>query len=336
MGRILPSVRIAGVGCCLPEKKLTNADLERIVDTSDEWIVQRTGIHERRIAAPGQYTSDLAAHAAREALDHAGLQPGDIDQLIVATVTPDNAFPSTACRVQHALGMRPMLAYDLSAACSGFLYACASAGHAIAAGAARRVMVIGAETLSRITDYTDRSTCILFGDAAGAVIFETATPGPDDPAPSGVLDIRCGCDGSAGDMLIQPAGGSRMPASAETVARHDHSIRMDGRAVFKAAIPRIVTLTRESMERAGIGFEDIDLFIPHQMNQRIIEASATRLKLPPEKIFINIAQYGNTSSATIPVALTEAVRGGRLRPGQTAVTVAFGGGLTWAVMLFRL
>ncbi len=334
--RPAPAVRILGVGSYVPDEVITNADLEKIVDTSDEWIVQRTGIRERRRAAPDQATSDLAVRAAREAMDDAGASPDDIDQVIVGTVTPDYPFPATACRLQHLLGLRPMLAYDLSAACSGFLYACAAARQAILAGTARKVLVVGAETLTRVSDYTDRSTCVLFGDGAGAAVMGAVDPATDgDGRPVGILDIACGCDGAGGDLLIQPGGGSRHPASPASLEAHRHFIHMEGRAVFMAAIPRIVSLTRESMARAGVTLEDIDLFIPHQMNQRIIESAAARLKLPADKIFVNIDRYGNTSSATIPIAIAEAVRSGRLRRGMTAVTVAFGGGLTWAVMLLR-
>ena len=326
----LRHARISGTGSYLPEKRLTNPELERMVDTNHDWIVQRTGIHERRIAAPHEATSDLAAAAARKAIESAGLQPADIDMVIVATVTPDMAFPATACLVQHSLGCRLVPAFDLAAACSGFLYGMMIGRTAIAAGTANHVLLIGAEVLSRFTDYTDRNTCILFGDGAGAVVLSAVEGG--EP---GIIDAHCAADGSGAELMTMPGGGSRRPVTPENVNDRNQFIHLEGRAVYKQAVGHIIRLVDESLTRCGLSRRDVDLIIPHQMNARIIESAAAKLAIPMEKIYVNIDRYGNTSGATIPIAIDEARRDGRLRPGNLAVLVAFGGGMTWGSALIR-
>ena len=327
--RQLRSVYISGTGSYLPEKLLTNADFEKLVDTNDEWIVQRTGMRERRVAAEDQATSDLAFEAAKKAIESAGLKPTDIDQIIVATVTPDHAFPSTACLVQHKLGCRAIQCFDLSAACSGFLYGLAVARTAIAACTMEHVLVIGAEVLTRFTNYKDRGSCILFGDGAGAAVLSPSHNG------CGIIDTHMAADGEFGNVLILPAGGSRIPPSHEALERGEHYMRIDGKSVFKLAVSHIVELVDESLERCGLTRDNIDLIIPHQMNARIIESAAKRLEIPMEKIYMNLARYGNTSAATIPIAIDEAIREGRVKPGMLVVLVAFGGGLTWSSALIR-
>lgn len=349
-----PIAVIAGLGSVVPERVLTNQDLEGMVETSDEWIVERTGIRQRRLAAPGEATSDLAAEAARRALADAGIEPGEIDLVIVATATPDTLFPSTACLVQKAIGARRAAAFDLAAACTGFIYGLAMAEGAIAAGQARTVLVTGAETLSRITNYQDRSTCILFGDGAGAVVLRRAqapvaatpaasaaataltspSPGPEPAAP-GLLSSYLRADGTGSDLLGLPAGGSRLPASAETVARGLHYIHMDGPAVFRFAVEAMVRGIRESARAAGLGLGDIDLFVPHQANARIIEAATRFLRIPGGRVFHTIEKYGNMSAASIPVSLDEARRQGRLRPGDVVGLVAFGAGMTYGGAVLR-
>ncbi len=320
---------VLGVGAAVPDRVLTNADLEKMVDTSDEWITTRTGIKERRIADPETATSDLATEAARRALADAGLEPGEIDLIIVATVTPDMAFPATACLVGARLGIEGVPAFDLSAACSGFIYGLDMAAHGIEAGAYRHVLVIGAETLSRITDWSDRSTCVLFGDGAGAVVL-----GPVRPD-RGILATYLGADGSGGDKLCVPAGGSRQPITAEAILGRQHYIKMAGNEVFKFAVRIVGEAALKALEKAGLTPGDVDLFIPHQANIRIIDAAARRLELPPEKVFVNLDRYGNTSAASIPIALDEAARSGRLHPGDLVLLVGFGGGLTWAAAAIR-
>lgn len=326
----LRHVKISGTGSYLPEKIITNGDLEKFVETSDEWIVQRTGIRERRMAAPDQATSDLSFEASKKAIEAAGLKPTDIDQIIVATVTADTVFPATACRLQHSLGCRQVPAFDLAAACSGFIYGLAVARTAIAAGTMNNVLVVGAEVLTRITDYQDRNTCILFGDGAGAAVLSPAKDG--EP---GIIDTHLAADGVGADLMILPGGGSRNPATAESLAGRLHYIRLEGRAVYRQAVGKIIQLVDESLARCGLTRDDIDLIIPHQMNARIIESAAAKLEIPLEKIFINLDKYGNTSAATIPIAMDEACRGGRLKSGNLAVLVAFGGGMTWASALIR-
>lgn len=327
----LRNVKIAGTGCYLPEKRLTNADLEKLVDTNDEWIVQRTGMHERRVAAPDQATSDLCIEAAKSALENAGMKATDLDMIIVATVTPDTIFPSTACRVQHGIGAREIPAFDLAAACSGFIYGLSMAKTQIASGVINNVLVLGGEVLTRFTDYTDRGSCILFGDGAGAAIL---TPAADDDI-SSIVDTHMASDGSGADLLILPGGGSLNPPSPEMLEKRLNYMVIQGRAVFKQAVSRIVRLVDESLARCDLKSEDIDMVIPHQMNARIIESAAKRLKIPLDKIFINLDKYGNTSAATIPIALDEANRQGVIKRGDLLSLVTFGGGLTWASALVR-
>jgi 3-oxoacyl-[acyl-carrier-protein] synthase-3 len=320
---------IAGIGHYLPERILTNAEMERLVDTTDEWIVTRTGIRERRVAAPEQASSDLAYEAAREAMADAGVSARDLDLIIVGTATPDMLFPATACVLQDRLGASRAGAFDLSAACSSWVYAAAVAHGYVSAGMAETVLVVGAETLSKITNYKDRSTCVLFGDSAGAAVVRPAGPG------DGFLSFYLGADGAGGPLIALPAGGSRLPASYETVERGQHYLQMNGREVYKFAVRIIPRAIEEAVERAGLRLADIDWFIPHQANVRIIDAAAERLGQPREKFYVNVERFGNTSSASVPVALYEAVRSGRIRPGQLAVLVAFGGGLTWASCAIR-
>ncbi|MGE5528710.1 MAG: beta-ketoacyl-ACP synthase III [Patescibacteria group bacterium] len=317
------SVGILGLGAGIPEGVITNADLEKIVDTSDEWIRTRSGIRERRIAGPEIATSDLAYEAASAALADAGLSGADLDLIIVATITPDYAFPSTSCLIQHRLGAERAAAYDLSAGCSGFIYALAQATQAIAAGIHRHVLVVGAETLSKITDWTDRSTCVLFGDGAGAAVL-----GPV-PEGRGFLAHYLGSDGGGGKYLNLPGGGSRQPASHATVANKEHFIKMNGNEVFKFAVRIMPEAAEEVLRRAGLGKDEIDLFVPHQANIRIMEAAAKRLDLPMEKVYVNVDRYGNTSAASIPIALWELSRAGRLHPGDRLLLVGFGAGVTW-------
>ncbi len=327
----LRQVKIAGTGSYLPEKRLTNADLEKMIDTNDEWIVQRTGMKERRVVADDQATSDLCILAANRAIENAGMQAADIDMIIVATVTPDTIFPSTACRVQHAIGARQVPAFDLAAACSGFIYGLSMARTQIASGVINTALVIGAEVLTRFTDYTDRGTCILFGDGAGAAVL---TP-TDDDSISKIIDTHMASNGAEADMLILPGGGSLNPPSPEMLEKRLNYIVIHGRAVFKQAVSNIVRLVFESLERCGYDREDIDMIIPHQMNARIIESAAKRLDIPLDKIFMNLDKYGNTSAATIPIALDEANRQGVIKRGDLLSLVTFGGGLTWASALVK-
>ncbi len=326
----LRKVKIAGTGSYLPEKRLTNADLEKLVETNDEWIVQRTGMHERRVAADDQATSDLALEASKKAIESAGLTAQDIDMIMVGTVTPDTVFPSTACILQHKLGARMVPAFDLAAACSGFIYALSMARTQIASGAMNNILVVGAEVLTRVTNYEDRGSCILFGDGAGAAVL---TPATDET--SYIVDTHMAADGSGGEMLILPGGGSRHPATHETIDQKMHYMVIHGRAVFKEAVSTIVRLVDESLTRCHLQREDIKMVIPHQMNARIIESAASRLDIPMDKIFINLDKYGNTSAATIPIALDEAARQGVIQRGDLIALVTFGGGLTWGSSLIR-
>ncbi|WP_223066733.1 beta-ketoacyl-ACP synthase III [Paenibacillus caui] len=319
----LRPVGIIGTGMYVPEKVLTNADLEKMVETSDDWIVSRTGIRERHIAAPEQATSDLAYEASVRALESAGLKPEELDLIIVATITPDMAFPSTACILQEKLGAKKAAAFDLSAACSGFVYSLATATNFIGSGMYGNALVIGADTLSRITDYTDRNTCVLFGDGAGAVVL-----GPV-PEGRGFKSFDLGAEGSGGPLLNLEGGGSRLPASEETVKGGKHFIYMNGREVFKFAVRVMASATDEVLRKAGLSKEDIDLFVPHQANIRIIQSAMQRLNLPEEKCVINVDKYANTSAASIPLALVEAAEAGRIQEGDTVLLVGFGGGLTW-------
>ncbi len=321
--RQLRPVGIIGTGKYVPEKILTNSDLEKIVETNDEWIVSRTGIRERHIAAPHEATSDLAYEAALKALESANMKAEDLDLIIIATVTPDSSFPSTACILQDKLGAKGAAAFDLSAACSGFVYSLATAVGFIQNGMYNNALIIGADTLSRITDYTDRNTCVLFGDGAGAVIIGEVPEG------RGFQSFDLGAEGSGGNLLKLEAGGSRLPASQQTVEDKKHFIYMNGREVFKFAVRVMGSATERVLTKAGLGKEDIDLFVPHQANIRIIQSAMQRLDLPPEKCVINVDKYANTSAASIPLALVEAAEEGRMKEGDTVLMVGFGGGLTW-------
>ncbi|RCX21360.1 3-oxoacyl-[acyl-carrier-protein] synthase-3 [Fontibacillus phaseoli] len=317
------SIGIVGFGKYVPEKVLTNADLEKMVETNDEWIVSRTGIRERHIAAPEQATSDLAYEAAVRALKSAGLAAEDLELIIVATVTPDTTFPSTACILQDKLGAKKAAAFDLSAACSGFVYSMATANGFLQTGMYNNALIIGADTLSRITDYSDRNTCVLFGDGAGAVVLGEVPQG------RGFLSFDLGAEGAGGALLKLEGGGSRLPASQDTVQGGKHFIYMNGREVFKFAVRVMGTATEEVLRKAGKSKEDIDLFVPHQANIRIIQSAMQRLDLPEEKCVINVDKYANTSAASIPLALVEAAEEGRMKEGDTILLVGFGGGLTW-------
>jgi len=320
---------ILGWGSYLPERVLTNHDFEKMVDTSDEWITTRTGISERRIAADGQAASDLAVEAAQKALEYAKCPPEDVDTIIVATITPDTTLPSTACRVQSTIGATNAGAFDVSAACSGFIYGLKLARGLVASGINKRVLVIGSEVLSRFTDYKDRTSCILFGDGAGAVLV-----GPGNGRGE-ILYTDCGADGSGADMMIVPAGGSRIPATERTVGDRMHYIRVRGRAVFKFAVNKMVECVHNSLAACGYRDEDVSLIVPHQVNTRILSAAADRLHIPMDRMYCNIDRCGNTSAASVPIALDEAARNGRLKPGNLLVLVAFGGGLTWGSSLVR-
>ena len=320
---------IVGWGKSVPQRVLTNDDLARMVDTSDDWIRTRTGITERRIAADGETTFSLSLQAAQQALEVAGLKPSQLDLIIVATVTPDHAFPATACLLQDALGATHAAAFDLSAGCTGFVYGLSMASNLISAGVYENALVIGAETLSRITDWSDRATCILFGDGAGAVILQA------NGADGGVLSSVLGADGSGGDLLYLPGGGSKQPASHRTVAEGQHYLRMKGREVFRFAVRTMPAATREVLERAGLEVSDLNLLIPHQANQRIIAASTRALKLEPEVVFSNLERYGNTSAASIPIALCEAAEQGHIHRDDLVVCVGFGAGLTWGAAAIR-
>ncbi len=319
----LTPVGIIGTGRYVPDRILTNQDLEKMVETNDEWIVTRTGIRERRIAAEDQATSDLALKAAERALDKAGISAEQLDLIIVATITPDMAFPATANIIQDKLGARGAAAFDLGAACSGFIYGLANAVNFIAAGIYRYALVIGAECLSKITDYTDRNTCILFGDGAGAVVL-----GPV-PEGRGFRSFELGSDGSGGELLKIAGGGSRHPSTIETVRQKMHYIYMAGSEVFKFAVRIMGNAAEEALKKAGMAKEEIDLLIPHQANIRIIHSALHRLNLPEEKCMINLDRCGNVSAASIPMALAEADEQGRMKEGDRIVFVGFGGGLTW-------
>ncbi len=322
---------IIGWGMYAPDHIVTNDDLAKIVDTNDAWIRSRTGIRERHIVDKAdESTSTLAARAARAALQKAGIPATALDMIILSTSSPDHLFPATACIVQDAIGATNAGAYDLSAACSGFVYGMAMAHGLIVSGQADTVMVIGAETLSRLVDWSDRNTCVLFGDGAGAVIMQASEE------PGGFLASVLGADGSGANLLTLPAGGSRLPASVETVRRGDHYIKMDGKAVFRFATRVMADATRKVVEKAGLTLDDVDWIVPHQANVRIIESSVVKqLKFPKERVYINLDRYGNTSTASIPIALTEAVEEGRIQPGDHIVLVGFGAGLTWAAALVQ-
>jgi 3-oxoacyl-[acyl-carrier-protein] synthase III len=329
MSEHLP-VRIAGTGSFLPDKVLTNADLEKLVDTTDEWIMTRTGIKERRVAEPGCVTSDLAAEASRRALADAGLAAADIDLIITATITPDTQLPSAACHLQAKLGALNAAAFDVSAACSGFVYASNIAWQFVRSGQYKNVLVVGAECLTRVTNYEDRSSCILFGDGAGAAVF---TVSPD--AKSDILYGMMGADGRGAEIMTIPAGGSRKPASHETVDAKEHFMVIQGRETYKFAVQKMADLIKEGLDALGLAPADVRWIIPHQVNTRILESASERLGIPMEDMFINIDRIGNTSAASVPIALDEANRKGLLKRGDLVVFVAFGGGLTRASMILR-
>jgi len=323
------SVGILSTGSYTPERVLTNFDLEKMVETSDEWIVTRTGIRERRICSPEQASSDLAYEAAKKALAKANVSAEELDMIIVATVTPDMMFPSTACLLQEKLGAKKASALDVSAACTGFLYGIVTGSQFIANGMYRYVLVVGVETLSKITNYQDRNTCVLFGDGAGAALLGPVQEG------FGFQAFELGADGSGGPLLCQPAGGSRIPASAESVGQNLHYISMAGSEVFKFAVRVMNSATEAVLEKAGVAKDQIDLLVPHQANKRIIDAAVQRFGLSEDKVAINLDRYGNMSSASIPVALDEAVQEGRVKEGDNVILVGFGGGLTWGATLCK-
>ena len=324
--------KITALGCYTPPGVLTNQDLEKLVETNDQWIMERVGIRERHIADPGMATSDMAIAAARCALSQRGVDPAEVNTIIICTVTPDMFFPSTACLVQNALGARGAWGFDLSAACSGFVYGLTTGAHLVAAGTHRKVLVIGADTMSRIIDYTDRATCVLFGDGAGAMLLEPAEDGDGD---YGYIDFLGEIDGSGGDFLKMPAGGSRMPASHETVDRRLHYVHQEGQQVFKYAVRKMFEVCTALLERNGLTLDDVAMMIPHQANIRIINAAAERLGIPREKVLINIERYGNTTSGTIPLATRDAIQQGLLKKGDIVLFAAVGAGYTVGASLWR-
>jgi 3-oxoacyl-[acyl-carrier-protein] synthase-3 len=322
-------IRISATGFYVPEKILTNADLEKMVDTTDEWIVTRTGIKERHIASPEQATSDLCVEAGRRALRNGNYEVEDIDLILVATASPDTIFPSTACWVQQGLEANHVAAFDLSAGCTGFLYGMIVAEGLILGGVSKRILLIGGEVLTKITNWQDRSTCVLFGDGAGAVVLEESRDR------SGMLSHYWKSDGSLGQLLYQPAGGTRQPAAEKTVAENLHTIQMKGNEVFKHAVKRMGEAAVEVLNKAGLKKEDIRWLIPHQANTRIIDATGERLHLPPEKVYVNIQRYGNVSVASIPISLHELAETGQVEKGDIIIMDAFGAGFTWAAVAYR-
>jgi 3-oxoacyl-[acyl-carrier-protein] synthase-3 len=323
-------VAILGTGSYVPERILTNAELEKMVDTTDEWIVTRSGIRERHIARDDQATSDLGAEAARRALANAGVKPEEVDLIIVATLSPDMPFPNTACFVQNLIGAKNATCIGLEAACSGFLFAVDAASQYLLTGRFKTALVIGAEKLSCVTDWQDRATCVLFGDGAGAVVLQVRESG------EGILSTVTGSDGSLNALLNLPAGGSRNPASLQTIEKRMHFMKMEGKEVFKHAVRAMAEASRRALEKAGMTIGDVDCVVPHQANIRIVEAIRDRLGVGPEKFFINLDKYGNMSAASIPVALDEAIREGRIKKGDRVVLVAFGGGFTWGSMVVKI
>jgi 3-oxoacyl-[acyl-carrier-protein] synthase-3 len=324
-------VKITALGCYTPPRLLTNQDLEKLVDTNDQWILERTGIRTRHIAAPEMATSDMAVEAARAALLQRGVEGSELNAIIVCTVTPDHMFPSTACLVQNRLGARGAWGFDLIAACSGFVFGLTVGMHLVAAGTHRKVLVIGADTMSRIIDYTDRATCVLFGDGAGAMLLEPAEDGED----LGFIDFLGEVDGAGGEFLVMPAGGSRMPPSHETVDKRLHFVHQDGQQVFKYAVRKMYETCRELLHRNGLTGADVALMVPHQANIRIINAVATRLEIAPEKVMINIQDYGNTTAGTISLATRDAIAQGRLKKGDLVLFAAVGAGWTVGTSLWR-
>ena len=321
-------ISITGLGCHAPERVVTNDDLAKIVDTSDEWIRTRTGIRERRYAADDEALSDVAFPAAQLALERAGVKAVELDLLIVATVTSDMIFPSTAAMLADRLGATEAAAYDLSAGCTGFMYGIAQAAGMLGAGLSRRALVIGADVLSKLMNFGDRSTCVLFGDGAGPAVLEPV-------ATEGFLGFELGADGARGLDLQMPAGGSRLPASAETVAGGLHTVQMNGREVFKFATRVLVSSAESLLEKTGVAIEDVDVYVPHQANVRIIDHAVEKLGIPEERVVVNVDRYGNTSSASIPLALAEAVDDGRVQEGSMILMTGMGAGLTWGSALMR-
>jgi len=320
---------ILATGHSYPKGILTNADLEKMVETSDEWITTRTGIKQRRKAAPGEYTSLFAVRAAQEAIERARIDPSEIDTLICATVTPDQILPSTGCLIQAELGANNAAAFDIVAACSGFLYGLTMANGLIRTGQSRYALVIGAEVLTKYVDYTDRSTCVIFGDGAGAAIL-----GPVD-GERGILAARIKSDGRFAEHLYAPGGGTRLGSTAETIARGEHYFKMKGNELFKVAVRSMTDISREVLNEAGKNAQDVDLFIPHQANQRITDAVANKLEVDSARVYSNISMHGNTSSASIPIALDECVEAGRVKEGDLILMASFGGGVTWGGVLVR-
>jgi len=325
----LRTVSITGVGSYVPERILSNADLEKLVETSDEWITSRTGIKERRIAAEDEATSDMATAAARKALERAGVSPAELDLIIVATITPDMPFPSTACLVQHRLGATRAAAFDIEAACSGFVYALDIGSHFVASHTYNTVLVIGAEKMSSVVDWKDRNTCVLFGDGAGAAVLQNR------PAAHGLLTTCLGSDGAKAGLLEVRGGGSACPATAKSVSEGMHFLRMDGKETFKNAVNAMVTAATEALERCGLNITQIRCIIPHQANQRILSAVAERLGAGPDQVFSNVDRYGNTSAASVAIALDEAVGAGRINRGDLVLLVVFGAGLTWGAAVIK-
>lgn len=323
-------IKITGTGSYLPDKILTNSDLEKMVDTSDEWIITRTGIKERHIASEKESTSDLTAKAAKEALDMAGVSAKEIDVVMIATITPDTLFPATACWVQKKLGVRPTVpTFDISAACSGYLYGLIISSSLIKTGVASKILLCGSDTLSRITNWNDRSTCVLFGDGAGCSVIEKSD------GVSGLLSYVWGADGKLGKLLIQEAGGSRMPATKETVEKNLHTVSMQGNEVYKHAVTKMKKAAIEALKKANLKGEDVDVYVPHQANIRIIEATIKRAGIPMDKTVVTIDKTGNMSAATVPIGIDWAVRDGRLKRGNILLSTAFGGGFTWGASVLR-
>jgi 3-oxoacyl-[acyl-carrier-protein] synthase-3 len=328
----LPKAKISALGCYTPPRVLTNQDLEKLVDTNDQWIMERTGIRERHIAEPEMATSDMAIEAARCALLQRGIEARELDAIILCTVTPDHLFPSTACLVQNAIGAKGAWGFDLIAACSGFLYGLTTGAHFVMAGTHKKVLVIGSDTMSRIIDYTDRATCVLFGDGAGAMLIEAAD---DADEGAGFIDFLGEIDGSGGDFLKMPAGGSRRPASHETVDGRMHYVHQEGGQVFKYASRKMYEVCRDLLERNHLKVDDVGVMIPHQANKRIIMAAGERLGIAPERVMINIERYGNTTAGTLPLATRDAIGEGRLKKGDLVLFAAVGAGYTVGASLWR-
>lgn len=329
MRKPTPLVEIVSTGRYLPERVMTNEDLERLVDTSDEWIRERTGIRERRIACSEMGAAEMGAAAARIAMERADVQPGELDLIVVSTATPDRLLPSTACDVQALLGASNAAAFDIDAACSGFLYALSVAEGYLAAGRGEIALIVSTEKMSAIVDWTDRSTCVLFGDGAGAAVVKRSENG------RGIVSSFMRSDGTLAELLWRPGGGAKVPFDAKVLEERSHLVKMAGREVFKAAVRSMAEAADQALQRAGLTGEDVDLLIPHQANIRIIEATAKYANIPMEKVYVNVDRYGNMSSATLPVALDEAIEEGRVKPGANVLMVAFGAGFTWASTVMR-